>query len=269
MPNLIAIATAYFYIFASVNPISSVAAALHHTRASWLVYQIFLPTATVAAGLVNLVLLVGGIRVITKSIVLIFFATIVAFVPIWSPYVIEAAMRKHLWNTECNGFDGSIFLDALNNGQQGLSTAQFPLSLGGQRWNLYQSSQGIYNFASVEGDSQATFNFRNNTYLVRSNSSSTSEGGSFTDTNVPLSFPEFGLSSEGSWIRSCFAPAVALKNSTGNVIVKTGLTAYTDCSKMEVCVMKSSGIDAIIVAIGRILIALENGASCCTRSRWG
>jgi hypothetical protein len=210
---------------------------------------------------------VGGIRVVTKSIFLTFFATIVAFTPIWSPYVIEAAMRKHLWNVECDGFDGSIFLHALNYGQQGTSTAQFPLSIGGQTWNLYQSSQGIYEFSPVEGDSQATFNFQNNTYSVHSNSS-ISEGGSLTATNVPLSFPEFGLSSEGSWIRSCFAPAVALKNSTGDVIIKTGLTAYTDCSKMDVCVMKSSGIDAIIVAIGRILIALENGASCCTQSRW-
>jgi hypothetical protein len=256
----------YFYVFGSVNPTSSVSAALHHTRASWLVYQIFLPVVTTAAGLVNLGLLLGGLRLVSKSVILSFFATIVAFSPIWCPYAVEAAMRKHIRNVECNGFDGSIFLDALNYGQQGTSIAQFPSSIGGQKWNLYQSSQGIYEFGPVGGASQVTFNFLNETYLLHNNSTS---GGSLTDTKVPLSFPALGLSSEGSWIRSCFAPAVYLKNSTGNVIIKTGLTAYTDCTKMDVCVMKSMGIDAITVAIGRILIALQDGATCCSRSRWG
>lgn len=258
---------AYFFVYGSVNPVSSVAAALHHTGASWLVYQIFLPLVGIAAGLANLVLLVGGINVISKSIILSFFATIVAFTPIWCPYVVEAALRLHLWNVECNGFDGSIFLDALSYGQTGMSVAQFSSSIGGQEWNIYQSSQGIYQFAPAGGESQVIYNFLNETYSVISNSSIPS-GGTLTDTDVPLSFPEFGLYSEGDWIRSCFAPAVYLKNSTGDIIIKTGLTAYTDCGKQEVCVMKSMGIEAIIVAIGRILIALENGANCCTRSRW-
>jgi hypothetical protein len=208
----------------------------------------------------------GGIRVVTKSIILSFFATIAAFTPIWCPYAVEAAMRYRIRNVECNGFDGSIFLDALNYGQQGPSIAQFPSSIGGQIWNLFQSSQGIYEFGPVGGASQVTFNLLNETYSVHKNSTS---GGSLTDTNVPLSFPELGLSSEGDWIRSCFAPAVYLRNSTGDVVVKTGLTAYTDCTKMDVCVMKSMGMDAIIVAIGRILIAFEEGATCCSRSRWG
>ena len=40
----------------------------------------------------------------------------------------------------------------------------------------------------------------------------------------PLSFPELGLvHSEGNWIRSCYgAPAVSLRTSSGEVIVKTG-----------------------------------------------
>jgi hypothetical protein len=258
---------AYVYVYASVNPLSAMAAALHHSQGSWIVYQICLPIVTVAAGLANLVILVGGIRLVSRSFILSLLAAVVAFMPIWSPYVLEAALRKHLWNTECNGFDGSFLLEAAHYNQQPyLSVVQFPNSFGGQKWTLYQSSPGIYDFAPVGEDSQVTYNFINQTYSLHTNT--TQEGGALTPTNAPLSFPQFGLYSEASWIRSCFAPAVELKNSTGNVIIKTGLTAYTDCSKMEVCAMKSMGMNGVIVAIGRILMALENGASCCTRSRW-
>jgi len=257
---------AYVYIYGSVNPISSIAAALHHTRGSWIAYQLSLPVVTIAAGLANLIILIGGIRLISRSIILSLLAAIVAFAPIWSPYVIEAALRKHLWNTECDGFDGTVFLDAAHYNQPDLSVAQFPSSLGGQKWTLYPSSEGIYEFAPAGEESQVTFNFINETYSFHTNT--THEGGALTDTDVPLSFPQFGLYSEGDWIRSCFAPAVELTNSTGNAIIKTGLTAYTDCSRMEVCARKSMGINPVIVAIGRILVALENGASCCTRSRW-
>jgi hypothetical protein len=59
-----------------------------------------------------------------------------------------------------------------------------------------------------------------------------------------------------------------LRNGTGDVVIKTGLSTYTDCSKMEVCVNKSAGIDAVFVVIGRILIALEQAAACCTRPRY-
>jgi hypothetical protein len=259
---------AYVYVSGSVNPISSIAAALHHSRGSWVAYQICLPIITIAAGLANLVILIGGIRIVSRSVLLSLLVAIVAFTPIWSPYAIEAALRKHLWNTECDGFDGTFFLDAAHYNQQpDLSVAQFPSSFGGQKWTLYQSSEGIYEFSPVGEDSQITFNFINETYSLHTNT--THEGGALTNTNVPLSFPQFGLSSVGGWIRSCFAPAVELTNSTGNVIIKTGLTAYTDCSQMEVCASKSMGINPVIVAIGRILVALENGAICCTRSRWG
>jgi hypothetical protein len=258
---------AFIYVYGSVNPISSIAAALHHSRGSWIAYQLCLPIFTIAAGLANLVILIGGIRVVSRSIVLSLLAAVVAFLPIWSPYVIEAALRKHLWNTECDGFDGTVFLEAAHYNQQpDLNIAQFPSSFGGQQWTLYQSSPGIYEFAPVGEDSQVTYNFINETYALHTNT--THEGGALTNTDAPLSFPQLGLSSEGDWIRSCFAPAVELTNSTGSVIIKTGLTAYTDCSKMEVCVKKSMGIDSVFVAIGRILVALENGASCCTRSRW-
>lgn len=266
LPNIAAVGMSYVYVYGSVVPLSSVAAALHHSQGSWLVYLIALPIVTIVAGLVNLVLLAAGINAITRSTKWIYLVALLAFTPVWCPYAIEAALRKHLWDVECEGFDGQIFLDAINYNQVGPSTAQFPPSIGGEKWILYESSQGVFQFEPVGWDSQVTFNFLNETYTIHN--TTIFEEGALTGTNQPLSFSELGLFSQGDWIRSCFAPAVALKNSSGNVIVKTGLTAYTDCSKMNVCVMKSMGMDAIIVAIGRILIALQNGASCCTRSRW-
>ena len=256
----------YVYVAGTVNPLSSIAAALHHSRGSWLAYQAFLPLFTIAASLVNLVVIFGFIKFISESIILTFLGVIMAFVPLWSPYVIEASVRKHLRSVECDGFDGTVSLDAVNYNKAGLSVAQFPSSLGGEKYSLYQTSEGVYEFAPVGGGSQVTFNFINETYSLHTNK--TSQHGTITDKGEPLEFPEFGLHSNGDWIRSCFAPAVDLRNATGAEIVKTGLTAYTDCSKQAVCVRKSSGMDAIIVSIARVLIALEAGARCCTRPKW-
>jgi hypothetical protein len=69
-------------------------------------------------------------------------------------------------------------------------------------------------------------------------------------------------------MRGCYAPATLLRNGTGDVVIKTGLSTYTDCSKMEVCANKNAGMDAVFVAVGRILIALEQAAACCTRPRY-
>ena len=267
IPNICAAAMIYVYVVGSVHPLSSIAAALHATRSSFLVYIIFLPLIDIAAGLANLVFLLGCVKWISKSFLLSSVAVVVAFAPIWCPYVIEAAIRKHLWGVECDGFDGTIFMDAVNYGQSGLSFAQFPASLGGEKYQIYQSNNGVYEFGAVGGDSLITYNFINETYTVHN--TTTQEAGQLTDNSQPLSFPELGLHSEGSWIRSCFAPAVSLQNSTGGVVVQTGLTAYTDCSKMQVCAMKTTPQDILLVAVGRILIALEAGAKCCTRSRWG
>jgi hypothetical protein len=257
----------YVYVFASVNPSSAMAAALHLNRATWLVYQVFLPLVCVAAALANLILLIGAIKAVANSICLMFLALFVACTPIWCPYVVEAGLRRYMWEHVCDGYDANIFLDAVNYNNAGMSYANFPASLGGAKWQIYQSTQGVYEFAPVGGESKVTFDFRNETYAVHN---STLKGGHLTDADEqPLAFPEFGLNSTGDWTRSCYSPAVTLLNSTGNAIVKTGLSSFTDCSQMEVCAMKSSGVDAIFVAIGRILIALEAASQCCTRPRYG
>jgi hypothetical protein len=259
----------YFYVYASVNPSSAIALALHLNRTTWLVYQVFLPLVSIAAGLVNLMLLVGGIKAVGNSLCLMFLALVVAFTPIWCPYVVEAGIRKYMWDHVCDGYDANIYMDAVNYNKAGMSYANFPASLGGQKWQIYQSVQGVYEFAPVGGESKVTYDFRNETYIVH-NSNSTSTGGNLTDPDdQPLSFPQFGLNSTGDWTRSCYAPAVTLRNTTGNSIIKTGLSSSTDCSTMEVCAMKSSGLDAVLVAVGRILIALEVASQCCTRPRYG
>jgi hypothetical protein len=164
----------------------------------------------------------------------------------------------------CGGFDGAILLDGVKNSDQGMSTAYFPESLGGQKMQLYQSEQGVYGFSAVGNETAVTYDFRNGTYNLNG---ARKESGVFADT--PLSFPELGLSSQGQWIESCFSPAVTLRDGKGDIVVQTGISAYGDCTSMKVCARNTLGSDAVIVAVGRILIALQSAASCCSQSRWG
>ena len=261
-PNIVAITMAYFFVYGSVFPLSSVAAALHYSRGSWIAYQVFLPLFTLAASFINVCFLVATFQIITHSYFLMFLTTICAFTPLWVPYVTNAALRKYHFDHDCDSFDGTVYLDAVRYNSKGLSQATFSRSFGGQQWQLWQSSQGTYQFAQVGTESGITYNFRTQTYNV---ANSSSEVGVLTNKNEPLEFPAFGLFSDSDWIRSCYAPAVELKNSSGHVIVRTGLSTYTDCSNMRVCINKTWGKNAIFVAIGRILIALEDAADCCTR----
>lgn len=269
VPNAAAIAMGYIYVFAQLNPTSQISASLHDTRTSWLVFQIFLPLICISAAVANLLLLLATIKYLGRSIFLMFLAMIVAFTPIWCPYVVEAALRKNLWNHVCDGFDANILMDAVNYNSAGFSSAQFPSTMmGGGKWQIYQDVQGVYDFGPVGQTSKFTYDFRNETYTIH-DSIDPAESGHLTDDQSPLSFPEFGLSSDGTWVRSCSTPAVNLQNATGNIVVKTGLGAYTDCSVMEVCAMTSGNLDGILLALGRILIALEQASQCCTRTKWG
>ena len=262
LPNLIAAGMAFVYVYASVNPLSSVNAALHFSQGSYFCYEIAFPLFAIAAGFVNLVALVGGIKVVSRHAILIFLACVVASAPVWVPYVVEAALRKHLWNVECEGFDMTIYLDAVKYGEEGLSSVTFPASImGGIIWQVYQSGDGIWSFGPENQNPQVTLFIANETYTFH-------DGTEGTLIEQPLSFPELGLHSDGKWIRSCYPPAVLLQNATDGDVVKTGLSAYTNCARQQVCVNTNMGMEAIVVSIGRILIALQEAASCCTRSRW-
>jgi len=269
LPNAAAATMAYFYVFSQLDPTSQISASLHATHVSWLVFQIALPLVCICASLANLLLLIVGIKYITRSVLLMFLALIVACIPLWCPYVVEAAMRLELWNNVCNGYDANIFVQAVHYNSAGFSYAQFPDTImAGAKWQIYQNVQGIYEFGPVDGaSSEITYNFRNDTYILQQGQGT--GNGHLTDDDSPLSFPAFGLYSNGSWIRSCSAPAVNLyNNATGNIVVKTGLSAYTDCSKMEICAMTGGGLEGVLLAVGRILIALEQAAQCCTRTKY-
>lgn len=262
LPNIIAAVMGFVYVYAAVNPLSSINAALHFSQGSYIAYEVALPVITIPAGLLNLVLLIGGIKIVSRHTSLMFLSLVVAFTPIWCPYVIEAALRKHLWNVECDGFDMTIYLDAIKYNQQGLSGAQFPTPvMGGAVWQIYQSEDGVWNFGPEDAHPQITFFLGNETYTLHN----VTEG---TLVQEPLSFPDLGLHSDGNWIRSCYPPAVLLQNATHEDVVMTGLSAYTNCARQQVCANTNMGIEAVVVSIGRILIALQEAASCCSRSRW-
>jgi hypothetical protein len=236
------------------------AAALHHTSTSWLAYQIFLPFVSIVAALVNLCLLMSIVTAVSHSACLLLLAIVAGCTPVWIPYALEITLRKQAYAHACDGFDGTVVLNAVTSNSAGLSVASFPPAFGGMKWQLFQSSTNVYQFQPVGQPSQIRIDLMNDTY------SSPSKYGSFSDN--PLSFPDLGLYSNGSWIRSCWAPAVNLKDTTGSAIVETGFTAYTDCSQLQVCARKTAaGPDEVYIAIARILIALESAAGCCVRSR--
>jgi len=91
IPNAAAGAMAYFYVFSQLDPTSQISAALHAIHVSWLVYQIALPLVCICASLANFLLLIVGVKYIARSVPLTFLALIVACIPLWCPYVVEAA----------------------------------------------------------------------------------------------------------------------------------------------------------------------------------
>jgi hypothetical protein len=82
VPNAIAIIMAYFCIYGSSFPLSSVAAALHYSRGSWIAYQVFLPLFSIAASFVDIALLFGLVEVVSRSVCLMGLATVAGFTPL-------------------------------------------------------------------------------------------------------------------------------------------------------------------------------------------
>lgn len=265
LPNGLAAGVTYIYIVASTDPTSSIAAAIYKTTGSSTTFWVFMPVLCLPAMFVDYCILLLVVEEFTDAFLMKCLAFILGVSPIWLPYVTEAVVHKERWNNDCNGYDATIYLRAVHYGNSGPSTVDFPLSFGGQQWQLFNpnGSDQIYEFESMTGNQTVIYNMGNDTYVSSING--TVDVGSFPIRQEPLEFPELGLSSEGNWLRACYAPAVDLRDSTGDIVLKTGLTAYTTCAYMQACVMKSSGVDAIIVAIGRILIELQAGAQCCTR----
>jgi hypothetical protein len=265
LPNGLAAGVSYIFIVASTDPTSSIAAAIYKTTGSSTAFWVFMPVLCLPAVFVDYCLLLVLVEKYMDAFYMKCLAFILGLSPIWMSYVIEAVVHKERWNNNCNGFDATIYLNSANYENSGPSIVDFPLSFGGQQWQLFNpnGSDLIYEFESMTGNETVIYNLVDDTYVSSING--TVDVGSFPIRQDPLAFPQLGLSSEGNWLRACYAPAVDLRNSTGDIVLKTGLAAYTSCAYMQACVMKSSGIDAIIVAIGRILIELQAGAQCCTQ----
>jgi hypothetical protein len=264
-PNALAAVLWYVYIIASTDPTSSIAAAIYWTSASQNAYWVFMPLLCIPAMFVDY----GILLALADQFGDIWYMKALAFVvglsPIWLAYPVEAGIHLYRWNNDCNGFDATIDIRAVHSGDWGQSYVDFPVGFGSQRWQMWNpnGTAQIYGFESTTGDDSVIYDMDNDTYFYSIDG--TVDVGTFPSRRDSLAFPDLGLSSEGNWLRACFAPAVELKNSTGDIVLKTGLTAYTTCAYEKACVMKSSGVDAIIVAIGRILIELQPGAQCCSK----
>jgi hypothetical protein len=263
LPNAISAISGYFYVYASLNPMSSVSNALHATRGGYLAYEIFLPFVSIIAGILNLGMILVAVEFIAHSFFLCVLAFFVAFTPVWGPYVVEVALRKEAWRDACQGFDGAITLVGATSSSS-MSEAYFSASLGGQTMQLFQEQQGVWGFSTLGNDTAVTYDFRNGTYNLHGNKT---ENGEFKDP--PLAFPQLGLSSsQEQWTESCFQPGVTLTDEKGGIVVQTGIGAYGNCAEMMVCARTTVGMDAVVITVGRILIALQAAASCCSQSRW-
>lgn len=136
---------AYFFIYGSSFPLSSVAAALHYSRGSWIAYQVFLTMFSILASLLDIALLFCFIEVLSNFLFLIGLATIAGFTPLWVPLVTNAALRKYHWNNDCDGFDGTVYLAAVHYNQEGLSQAQFQPPSAAKNGNYGNHRRGCTN----------------------------------------------------------------------------------------------------------------------------
>ena len=212
--------------------------------------------ATISAVFFLLALSIVKVNVPRFSVILKLLRIVITFTLLWFPNEVQ----EHQLNTACHGFEGKIYLEVAGLDRFGMSWAQFPKSMGGAKWQLFQSPWRVYEFAPPGHDSEVTFDIANGTYIHHS---SMTEEARLTGPDEPLSFAKFGLQSQGVWVRSCYHPMVDLRTSLGDVIIKSGGSGNTDLARMEVCAMRTMGMDAVVVAIGRILIALEHEVNRC------
>ena len=257
--NVITVAGTFFYRYASTCLFTSVAAILRFSPFCRLLFRLVHFLVSIVAVVVNLATLVPIAS--TKIRLRIIAVVVVAVAPLGASYINVDKSPKVEWDYSCDGFDATISLYAHDILIPALSYAQLPPSMGGEKWTLMSRSGFSYMFGAV-GDIMVTFYMENKTYVLHD---STDEGlvkSRWIDE--PLSFSDLDLQSTGQgWINACDWPSVTLKNSSGNVIIKSGLSWHRDLARMRVCASKSLGMDAIAVVVGRILIALEHEVNRC------
>lgn len=266
LPSVLAVLGVFLYRYASANPSTFIATALHSNYLCRLLFRVLHFIVTLFASSLNLLVFLPKARV--GGVIPILMVSMISLAPLWSLSAIETESRTLLWNSACSGFDGTIVLEAIGPLVYGFSRAQFSDSMGGTEWQLSQSAPKVYRFFSDGNDSQVTFDMAKGTYMFHN---WMKKDGFLTEPDEPLAFPELGLYSKGDWIKLCKSPSVILKNSLGDVIVKSGRSDNRDLTTMEVCANEvtgkskdtSMGRERIVIAVGRMLIALEDEVQRC------
>ena len=248
------IAMGYVYLLSAIEPTSSASFALHDNDAAFVFYNIAMAFVAIIVIVIDVVVICGLFRVSDRHGCWLFLLLVIFSSLIWWPYPTESGMMKSAWDAGCQGFDGGIILHATDwdsgySSATGLSSAAFPLSLGGMNMRLYEPEYGLYKFAAPGSGPIVTYDFRNETYTIQSGTAT--QSGSFTDDILAFT--------KGKWTKYCYPPAVKSIDDQGDVVVQT-LGKYGDESRLMVCVRKMSADEAVISA-GRILIALE-AAQC-------
>jgi hypothetical protein len=254
LPSVLAILGVFLYGYASANPSTYIATAIQSNDLCRLIFRVIHFIATLLASFLNLIVFVPLVR----GLFPILTVSMISLTPLLSLPAIEAESQKLLWNSACNRFDGTITLEAIGPLVYGCSRARFSDSMGGTEWQLCQSAPRVYQFFS--DDSQVTFDLVKGTYMFHN---WMKDEAFLTDPDQPLAFPGLGLFSKGDWIKPCESPSVNLKNSSGDVIVKSGRSEKRDIARMEVCAMEGMGRETIAIVAGRMLIALEDEVQRC------
>lgn len=258
MPNVLTILGVFLYRYASANPSTFIATVLHSTDLCRLLFRVLHFIATLLASFLNLMILVPAVRV--RGVFSILIVSIISLTPLWSLPAMETESRKLQWDADRKKFDGTIILEAIGPLIVGFSRARFPDSMGGTEWELHQSALRVYQFESDGCDSHVTFDLVKGTYMFHN---WMKKEAFLTDPDQPLAFPELGLYSKENWTKPCGPPSVILKNSLGDVIVKSGRSERRDMATMEVYVMEAMGRETIAIVVGRMLIALEDEVQRC------
>jgi hypothetical protein len=265
--NSAAIIMGSLYVVASLVPTSTLSFALEFNSASYDVYLFFTVVVSVLASFVDFLVLSSSSGTIRRSGLLKLFLAVALLTLSWWPYAVETSLAKWAWENGCKEFDATILLNGKYSNPMDLSTAHFPETFENTTMQLSLLQDKAYAFSTVSPGATVSYNFQNRTYTFISTTAfpcsrnrtnrilnSTRVTGMFSDK--PLTFPEIGLYSNGSWTKRSFPPAVRLTTRMGGIGLRTGPSMFGDGCQLKVCVNLRIGICEIVIIVGRILIAL-------------
>ena len=131
----------FFYTYASTCPFTSIAAVLRSSPLCRLLFRLIHFLVSIVADLA--VEIEGNVLALAFDSCLevpqiegrlqAVAAVVIALAPLGAPYIKVYESPKAEWDYSCDGFDGTISLHARGILVQGLSYAQFPPSMGGEK----------------------------------------------------------------------------------------------------------------------------------------